>query len=114
MCGKIGLSYVCSLKGEKQTEMCQPCRNKNKLAWNKKDTVLLPCTRCGKEISNRWGDNKLRWRKDRQQIFCSKTCANKTRVLKIVNVSCKKCGKIISVSPCRAKYRKSCSLKCNR
>src|SRR3990167_9647395 len=79
-CGKMGLSYVSRLKGEKLTESCRKCADEHRIAHNKKDTPHYNCFRCGKECVGRF-NGKYRYPKN-GKTFCSMGCANKTRELK--------------------------------
>lgn len=71
LCGKTGLSY--RKKDKIGYGMCWDCWCTNRPeAYNKQDTKMIKCTRCDKEISNRWASGRLR----PKITFCSKKCAN--------------------------------------
>lgn len=110
-CGKDHLSYVSRLQGEKLPEACKVCSDKHHIANNKKETPVYHCFRCGGKIVGRY-KGKFRYPKN-GKVFCSKSCANKTRDIKRIEIACVVCGKKMSLIPSMARTRKSCSLSCN-
>jgi len=80
ICGKQGLSYVCT--DEKLPELCIKCYQENRpTAYNFKGEFKRNCKYCEKEFSLRQNPRKSNRNKkgsiDWDKVFCSKKCANR-------------------------------------
>ena len=101
---KRRICAICGGKASKRATICWACYTRRRKA-----EIEIACARCGKMVTMSRCDYDKKLKRNQQNIFCSKTCANLYRG----DVNLKECAHCGKLAPLREYgMRKYCSKDC--